>query len=114
MEITFSLSQIVAIATAITAIVTAYNIVRKPLKEKEEKEKKEREEREKHDEKMLQLLDNDKKRLDKLDDAIGDIKESLRFQADMTYQILDHLATNNNSGGMKRVMDEYNAHFRRN
>lgn len=35
MEITFSLSQIVGIATAITAILTAYNIVRKPLKEKE-------------------------------------------------------------------------------
>ena len=39
MEIQFTLSQIVGIATAITAIVTTYNLIRKPLKEREKSEK---------------------------------------------------------------------------
>lgn len=114
MEITFSLSQIIAICTALTSILTAYNLVRKPLKEKEEKDKKEAEEKQKQEKRILELLDNDKKRLDKLDDGIADIKDHLAFQSDMIYQMLDHLATNNNSGGMKDALDRYNQHFRRN
>ena len=103
MEITFTLSQIVAICTTLTAIITAYKLVSKPAKDRKER-----------DDKIDKLLDNDKKRLDKLDEVLQDIETTLTFQSDMIYQILDHLATHNNSGGMKRVMDEYNAHFRKN
>lgn len=40
------------------------------------------------------------------------LKNNNQMNGDMIYQILDHLATNNNSGQMKRALDEYNKHFR--
>ena len=103
MEVTISLSTIIAICTTITAIVSAWKIVSKPQKDRKEQ-----------DEKVMKMLDNDKQHLDKLDKAIEDIKELLAFQSDMTYQMLDHMATNNNTGGMKKALDNYNEHFRRN
>lgn len=106
MTISFDL---IVLISALGGIVAIYSSVRKILKEKEEDKKKEQDK----EDKVLQMLSNDKEHLDKLDEAVKDIKDHLAFQSDMTYQILDHLATNNNSGGMKRVMDEYNAHFRK-
>jgi len=103
MEFTISLSTIIAICTTITVVASAYKIVTKPKKDEDEAKAK-----------VMKMLDNDKVHLDKLDKAIDDIKEMLAFQSDMTYQMLDHMASNNNSGGMKRVMDEYNQHFRKN
>lgn len=43
---------------------------------------------------------------------ITELKDNDKQNGDMIYQMLDHLATNNNSGEMKRALDEYNAHFR--
>ena len=43
---------------------------------------------------------------------ISDLKENDRKNGDMIYQVLDHLATNNNSGEMKRALNDYNAFFR--
>ena len=106
MTISFDL---IVLISALGGIVAIYSSVRKILKEKDEDKKKEQDK----EDKVLKMLSNDKEHLDKLDDAVKDIKDHLAFQSDMTYQILDHLATNNNSGGMKRVMDEYNAHFRK-
>lgn len=106
MTISFDL---VVLISALGGIVAIYTSIRKLLKEKEEDKKKEDEK----EAKVLKMLSNDKEHLEKLDEAVKDIKDHLAFQSDMTYQILDHLATNNNSGGMKRVMDEYNAHFRK-
>lgn len=40
------------------------------------------------------------------------LKENDEKNGDMIYQMLDHLATNNNSGQMKRALDEYNSYFR--
>ena len=114
MEITFSLSQIIAICTALTSILTTYNLVRKPLKEKEERDKKEAEEKAKQEKRILELLDNDKRHLDKLDEGIADIKDHLKFQGDMTYAILKHMATNNATGEMQKALDDYNNYFRRN
>ena len=106
MTISFDL---IVLISALGGIVAIYSSVRKMVKEKEEDKKKEQDK----EDKVLKMLSNDKEHLDKLDEAVKDIKDHLAFQSDMTYQILDHLATNNNSGGMKRVMDEYNAHFRK-
>lgn len=103
MEVTISLSTIIAICTTITAVVGAWKIVSKPQKDRKEL-----------DEKIAKMLDNDKQHLDKLDKTVEDIKELLAFQSDMTYQMLDHMATNNNTGGMKKALDNYNEHFRRN
>ena len=103
MEITFNLTQIVAICTALTAIIGAWKIVSKPSKDRKEQ-----------DEKIMKMLDNDKQHLAKLDSAMDDIKEHLTFQSDMTYAMLKHMATNNATGEMQRALDEYNQHFRRN
>lgn len=43
---------------------------------------------------------------------ISDLKKNDEVNGDMIYQMLDHLASNNNSGQMKRALDEYNGYFR--
>lgn len=43
---------------------------------------------------------------------IKTLKDNDEKNGDMIYQMLDHLATNNNSGQMKRALDEYNKYFR--
>lgn len=43
---------------------------------------------------------------------LSEMKKTNQMNSDMIYQILDHLATNNNTGEMKRALDDYNAHFR--
>ena len=45
---------------------------------------------------------------------ISELKANDQKNGDMIYQMLDHLATNNNSGGMKKALDEYNLYFRHN
>lgn len=43
---------------------------------------------------------------------VTELKDNDKANGDMIYQILDHLATNNNTGEMKRALNDYNAHFR--
>lgn len=43
---------------------------------------------------------------------VSELKDNDKVNGDMIYQMLDHLATNNNTGEMKRALNEYNAHFR--
>ncbi len=107
MEIQFTLSQIVGMATAITAIVTTYNLIRKPLKEREKTEKE-------RDDKIDKLIANDREHLDKLDKAIDKIQESTDIQGDMIYAMLSHMATNNATGQMQNALDKYNAFYRKN
>lgn len=45
---------------------------------------------------------------------VVELKDNDKVNGDMIYQILDHLATNNNTGEMKRALNDYNAHFRHN
>ena len=45
-------------------------------------------------------------------DDISVLKENDKINGDMIYQMLDHLATNNNTGEMKRALNNYNAFFR--
>ena len=45
-------------------------------------------------------------------EAIDELKNNDTQNGDMIYQILDHFATNNNTGEMKRALNDYNAHFR--
>ena len=45
---------------------------------------------------------------------VATLKENDEKNGDMIYQMLDHLATNNNSGGMKKALDDYNKFFRHN
>ena len=50
--------------------------------------------------------------LGKITEAVADIKADGQKQGDMVYQLLNHAATNNNTGEMRRALDEYNAYFR--
>ena len=42
------------------------------------------------------------------------LKKDTMMNSDMIYQMLDHLSTNNNSGGMKSALDKYNEYYRHN
>lgn len=46
-------------------------------------------------------------------DTMKPLKDDILMLSNMTYQILDHMATNNNSGGMKKALDEFNAYARK-
>lgn len=47
-------------------------------------------------------------------ESLDDLKQNDGIYGDMVYQMLDHLATNNNTGEMKRALNQYNAFFRKN
>lgn len=107
MTISFDL---IVLISALGGIVAIYSSVRKILKEKDEDKKKEDEK----EQKVLQMLDNDKKHLSRLDDAIDKLQESTDIQGDMIYAMLSHMATNNNTGGMQNALDKYNSFYRKN
>lgn len=102
-DITISLETLLWICAAIGTVAAAFKILSAPLRKLNGKF-------EKYDE----LLSNDKKRLDRQEEILNDIKKDLRIQGDMTYQILDHMATHNNTGGMKAALDKYNSFYRHN
>lgn len=47
-------------------------------------------------------------------EGLDDLKKNDSIYGDMVYQMLDHLATENNTGEMKRALNQYNAYFRKN
>lgn len=107
MTISFDL---IVLISSLAGIVAIYSSVRKILKEKEEDKKKEDEK----EQKVLQMLDNDKKHLSRLDDAIGKLQESTDIQGDMIYSMLKHMSTNNATGEMQKALDNYNEYYRKN
>lgn len=101
MNFTIDFISLVSFCGGLTAIVGAYKIVKKPVDDMNEKFKR-------YDE----MLSNDKKRLDELQRTNDELKADLGMIADMTYQMLDHMATNNNTGGMAEALDRYNKYYR--
>lgn len=47
-------------------------------------------------------------------DRQKEIQNDVAELGDVCYQMLDHMATNNNTGGMKKALDEYNKYNRHN
>lgn len=90
MDITITGQQVLAVAAFIGAISAIWAVVSKPFKE-------------------LKVIAD---RLDKLDGKMTSLSRSVEIQGDMVYQLLDHAATNNNSGEMQRALTQYNATFR--
>lgn len=45
-------------------------------------------------------------------DDVSEMKRDTSMNSDMIYQVLDHLATKNNSGEMNRALKDYNSYFR--
>ena len=45
---------------------------------------------------------------------VAELKANNTQNGDMIYQMLDHLATDNNTGEMKKALDKYNQFYRHN
>jgi len=90
MDITITSQQIIALAGLIGAITAIWAVVSKPFKA------------------MKDISD----RLAKLETKINKMSCAVEIQGDMVYQLLDHAATNNNTGEMQRALNQYNATFR--
>lgn len=46
-------------------------------------------------------------------DMMKPLRDDVLMMSNMIYQMLDHMATNNNTGGMKKALDEFNAYQRK-
>lgn len=90
MDITITSQQILALAALIGAITAIWTVVSKPFRT------------------MKDIGD----RLTKMEEKLTKMSRSVEIQGDMVYQLLDHAATQNNTGEMQRALDEYNAVFR--
>lgn len=129
MEITFTIEQIITFCAALGAIVGAYQIIAAPVRKLNEKMK-DYDTKLDNDNTRLNTLDNNvtsiKTTVESLkDDLIQEFTSQLnnlheevkqndekmsneiKFQSKMIYQMLKHLATNNNSGGMDSALNEY-------
>ena len=62
--------------------------------------------------KWLDLKNGIVKDIKEIKNSVSELNDTNLMNSDMIYQILDHLATENNTGEMKRALKEYNAHFR--
>lgn len=90
MDITITSQQILAVAALIGAVTAIWAAVSKPFKA------------------MREISE----RLEKLDGKISTLSKSVEIQGDMVYQLLDHAATNNNTGEMRRALQDYSAAYR--
>ena len=49
---------------------------------------------------------------DTFDEKLDPLKKDVEMISDVVYQMLDHMATNNNSGNMKQTLNDYNKYSR--
>jgi len=87
---TITVEQLITIASVVTAISVIYGFASKPFK-------------------AMKDLQNS---VDELTKSVNDMKDDLAMNGDMVYQLLNHAATNNNTGGMQESLDKYNAYYR--
>lgn len=90
MDITITSQQIIAVAALIGAVTAIWAVVSKPFK----------------------TIKDISDKLTAMDSKIATLSKSVEIQGDMVYQLLDHAATNNNSGEMKRALSDYSAAYR--
>ena len=90
MDITITSQQILALAALIGAITAIWGVASKPFK----------------------AMKDIGERISKMEEKLNKMSRSVEIQGDMVYQLLDHAATQNNTGEMQRALDEYNAVFR--
>jgi len=62
--------------------------------------------------KPFKAMQDLKKSVDDLAKNVDEMREDLAMNGDMVYQLLNHAATNNNTGGMQESLDKYNAYYR--
>ena len=83
---TISTEQIIALASVIGALGVIWAVLKKPF----------------------DAIRNINTSLNTIKSDMDELKTSVRLHGDMIYAILDHEATNNNTGGMKDALDKYN------
>ena len=98
-----TLKDILYILAAITARVSFYKLIKKPFEDINTSLKK-----------IEKQNDDNKKEIDGLREDFRNIQKDVTNHGDMIYRMLDHMATNNNTGNMKRCLDEYNEYNRHN
>lgn len=49
---------------------------------------------------------------DTFDEKLDPLKKDVEMISDVVYQMLDHMATNNNTGAMKQTLNDYNKYSR--
>ena len=87
---TISTEQIVMIAGVLGAISVIYGIVSKPFK----------------------AIEDLKKSVDDMSEKVDKIDKAVMLHGDMIYELLDHAATNNNTGGMEAVKRRFDEEYR--
>ena len=100
---TITLKDILYILAAITARVSFYKLIKKPFEDINTSLKK-----------IEKQNDDNKKEVDGLKEVFRNMQKDLDNHGDMIYRMLDHMATNNNTGNMKRCLDAYNEYNRHN
>lgn len=98
-----TLKDILYILAAITAVITFFKFVKKPFDDINASLRD-----------IKKQNDDNKKEIEGLRDDLKEVKKDVMNHGDMIYQMLDHMATNNNSGDMKRCLDSYNEYNRHN
>lgn len=98
-----TLKDILYIIAAITAVVSFYKLVKKPFDSIEDSLKK-----------IEKQNEENKKEIEGLREDFRGIQKDVTNHGDMIYQMLDHMATDNNTGNMKRCLDAYNEYNRHN
>lgn len=49
---------------------------------------------------------------DTFDEKLDPLKKDVEMISDVVYQMLDHMATSNNTGAMKQTLNDYNKYSR--
>jgi GTP cyclohydrolase III len=89
-EWVISTQDIITLAAIIGAITVVWNFGKKPFD-------------------AIKKISTD---VESIGSKVDKIQQDQQKQGDMVYQLLSHAATNNNTGEMRRALDEYNEYFR--
>lgn len=64
--------------------------------------------------KVVKPITDFTKKIEEIGKDVKSLKGDTKMLTDITYVTLSHMATNNQSGQMREVLDKYNAYFREN
>lgn len=100
---TLTVKDMLWLLAAITTVISFYKLIKKPFEDINSSLKK-----------IEKQNDDNKKEIDGLRNDFRAMQKDVDNHGDMIYTMLDHLATNNNTGNMKRCLDAYNEYNRHN
>lgn len=96
-----TMAQVLYLCAGIVAIIACIEKIKKPFdKIKDSLDK------------LTEQEENKKTEMASLKNDLSNLSTEVQKQGDMIYQMLDHMATSNNTGNMKKCLDEYNEYNR--